>query len=966
MTDRSAAGRKLSFFKKAGAYFGLALVFSFTLLLLRIWTNYDQVRTQRAFDQYSEEITRRIGDRLHDYSMVMQGAGGMIAASDEVTREDWRSYHEYRQLTRLYPGVQSMGYARVIRPSELATQVQRVRAEGYPEYTVRPPGKREVYASTIYLEPFDLSTRWAFGYDMFSEPAWRTALERARDTGLASLSGAIPPDQQIYQDIRAGTGLLLCLPIYTKGMPLASVEERRAAVAGYIFFIFQINKLIEAIFPDLPPEVGFAIYDGARPSPEALLYTSGTVSDEAPMPMVSGRTTLDLHGRQWTLTFESTPVFESGLDRLTPVIILAFGLIVGLLAFLLLRAQEKTVERAQSMATEMTASLNASEKRYRLLLDNLPVGVALMGPGLGVLAYNKILSDWFPESDFTGAPHCYTVLKNPPGSEPCPGCPVELAFRDGQVHRGERETVTSLGARKLCTTAIPLPGPGGGVDGVLEMTEDITERKQNEEDRIARQTAEEANRAKSAFVANMSHEIRTPLNAILGFSQILARAPNLTAEEAEQVRTINRAGSHLLQLINDILDLSRIEAGRLTLDPTDFNLHDLLDDLEMMFRSRAVAKGLQFSMERTDTVPRAVRADEGKLRQVLFNLLGNAVKFTKSGGVAVRVRADALADGGGENNAVRLLVEVEDSGPGIPKEDLANIFDTFQQSEAGRESGGTGLGLAISWRLAEMMGGEIKVVSRVGQGSCFSFSVPVQPVEAALKETTENSQIVVGIEPGAGPLRILAVDDEEDNRALLRALLEPVGFAVREAVNGEEALDAFSQWSPHAVLMDMRMPVMDGYEASRRIKATSRGATTPVIALTASAFMDDVQKVMSAGVDAYLRKPFRSEELFAVLGKALGIAFVYEEEVGAPTSHHSAWSLTGADLATLPPGMVASMRSALEQGDMVGLKAIIAQVHPMDAELSVRLLKLVEQYNYEKLLRILDDVKNKNPDGGSL
>lgn len=306
MTDSSAAGRNLSFFNIAWQYLGLALVFSLTLLVLRIWTNFDQARTQAAFDQYSEEITRRISARLHDYSMILQGAGGMIAASDEVTREDWRSYHEYRQLTRLYPGVQSMGYARVVRPPELARHVQNVKAEGYPDYTVWPPGEREIYTSIVFLEPFDLSTRWAFGYDMFSEPVWRTAMERARDTGLASLSGAIPPDQQIYQDIRAGAGLLLCLPIYTKGMPLASVEERRTAVDGYVFVIFQINKLIGAIFPELPPELRFAIHDGARPSPEALLYTSSAVSDEASMPMFSGRTTLDLHGREWTLTFDST------------------------------------------------------------------------------------------------------------------------------------------------------------------------------------------------------------------------------------------------------------------------------------------------------------------------------------------------------------------------------------------------------------------------------------------------------------------------------------------------------------------------------------------------------------------------------------------------------------------------------------------------------------------------------------
>jgi len=339
----------------------------------------------------------------------------------------------------------------------------------------------------------------------------------------------------------------------------------------------------------------------------------------------------------------------------------------------------------------------------------------------------------------------------------------------------------------------------------------------------ARKQADAANLAKSEFLANMSHELRTPLNAILGFAQILEHDPLLTLQQAGHVRTITRSGVHLLKLINDILDMSKIEAGRTTLYETAFCLNDLLDDLEMMFRSRADAKGLQLLMERSEGVPSYVTADEGKLRQILVNLMGNAVKLTDAGGVTVRVRADSVEGKTVEGNeSMRLVVEVEDSGPGIPEKDVDRIFDAFQQSDSGVKAGGAGLGLAISRKFVEMMGGQLTVTSQVGKGSCFRFGVLVKSAEDVSELEQTVPRRVVGLAPGTGPFRILVVDDIPTNRALLQALLQPLGFEIVEASNGVEALEIFDQWSPHAVLMDMRMPVMDGYEATRRIKSKLR------------------------------------------------------------------------------------------------------------------------------------------------
>ena len=286
----------------------------------------------------------------------------------------------------------------------------------------------------------------------------------------------------------------------------------------------------------------------------------------------------------------------------------------------------------------------------------------------------------------------------------------------------------------------------------ISQIQDISERRQVESDRIARQAAEEANRAKSAFLSNMSHEIRTPLNAILGFAQILERDASLSPRQKGILRTIRRSGQHLLNLINDILDMSKIEAGRLELNPIDFCLHDLLDDVEMMFRSRAQAKGLQLLMERADDLPRYVDGDEAKLRQVLINLVGNAIKFTETGGVVVRVRVDAEPEGiDGKAITLRLVVEVEDSGPGIPADELDRIFEPFRQSAAGRDAGGTGLGLAVSRRLVELMGGRLTVKSQIGKGSCFRFDAMVKLAAGAPQEIGPEMRQMVGLEPGTGP-----------------------------------------------------------------------------------------------------------------------------------------------------------------------------------------------------------------------
>ncbi len=485
---------------------------------------------------------------------------------------------------------------------------------------------------------------------------------------------------------------------------------------------------------------------------------------------------------------------------------------------------------------------------------------------------------------------------------------------------------------------------------VTERTDEL--RRSNEELTHAIKQAEAANRAKSTFLANMSHELRTPLNAILGFSSMLGNDAAATPSQKEKLAIINRSGDHLLSMINDILDLSKIEAGRIELLEDNFDLMALLQEIGAMIQSRAGEKGLSFVLESEAVVFPYVSADTGKFRQILINLLGNAVKLTREGGLTLRAATEPLTE---TPEQCWIVVEVEDTGPGVDPDRQEDIFEPFSQEEGVSAQAGTGLGLSICKTFTEIMDGSIEVESELGRGALFRVRIPAGIFEAADVKAPEIKPSVIGLAPGQKTRRILIADDHPENRLLLKDLLEKAGFSILEAQNGKEALKAFEKEIPDFIWMDMRMPVMDGYEAVRQIRQRPGGDQLPIVAITASAFRSQRPKILAAGCDDMVFKPFREHEIFETMARFLGVEYVYAESVEAEATADDV-ELTAAMLAELPPELIKDLDNTTLIGKRESILEVIERIAELAPEAAQHLRMLVQNFEIERIRDLLAEL----------
>lgn len=507
-----------------------------------------------------------------------------------------------------------------------------------------------------------------------------------------------------------------------------------------------------------------------------------------------------------------------------------------------------------------------------------------------------------------------------------------------------------------------------GAEAVLTVMRDVTARKRAEAELeqyrsrleslvdertadlvLARNAAEAANKAKSIFLSNMSHELRTPLNAILGFSSLMMRDRSQGEEQRRTLEIIYHSGASLLDLINNVLEMSQIEAGRVQLDSVPFDLGSMLRDLGATMRLRAQAKGLNLSVVQLAAFPSHIRGDEARLRQVLTNLVGNAIKFTNQGGVTLRCGATFRP------GQPTLQIEVEDTGPGISEQDQQRLFQPFVQlGELAASNSGTGLGLAITREYVHLMGGSISVKSEIGRGALFRVELPLSeavPEDSAERAETEQAE-VIGLAPGQASCRILIAEDQPENQLLLGALIRRIGFESCVAQDGAQAIELFQSWQPQLIFMDRRMPVMDGLQATKAIRQLPGGRAVKIIAVTASVLAEERAEMMAAGMDDFVRKPYQASEIYARLGQHLGVRYNYAE-VLSQEAQAAVETVSVEALVALPATLRTELDLALHSLSSERIDAVLKMIEPFDAELHQSLRRRVDNFDYPAILAAL-------------
>jgi PAS domain S-box-containing protein len=869
----------------------------------------------RRFENRARATQERLAGAIKSYTDVTRALVSLFAAGDSpVTRLQFHRYVTALDLAANYPAIDAVSWTQAVRDADREAFEAQVRADrsldpkGYPDFAIRPPGRRPDYTVLTYIEPPGMMAE-RFGVDIGANPPVRAALDRARDSGGISASGSpllVPrPTPHLVLNMRA--------PVYRGGRTPATVAGRRAAYLGGVGVAFSVPALVQralggragdpvslTLFAAAP---GKAVQAPAVAPGDRLLYGDGAVrtraNDEAGtftavLPVAFG-------GGLWKAHFSAPKsALYLPLDRKLPLIALATGFAATLLVyslFLSLYWSRRTAIEQRTLLDTVLDNLDAfvfmKDRDRRFLYVNAKTALVLGQSAESIVGRldREVMPAAMADASWER----------------------ERAVFDGTRRASQVEVVLDGGPRQLWEVKVPVH-LDGDVGGVLCVATDVTELHQ------LKAAADAANQAKSDFLSNMSHEIRTPMNSIIGMTHLALKAA-FEPKLRDYLEKIWHSGQHLLGIINHILDFSKIEAGKLELEVVEFRLDALMRSLETQLGEAAAARGLHFEFDIAPELARPLRGDPLRLEQVLLNFVGNAVKFSQRGSVKVRARALRSS---GIDTLVRF--EVEDHGIGIDPAEVAQLFTPFHQADPSttRRYGGTGLGLVISKQLAELMGGEAGVESEPGRGSTFWFTArlgqggapgthPERPVRKAAPLPLASGQRLDGT-------TVLLVEDNVFSQQVGRELLENVGATVVVAANGSEALDLMRGRPFDCVLMDVQMPVMDGFEATRRIRADPALRDMVVIAMTANAGVEDQARCMAAGMDEFLTKPVAPEHLAATIARTIGHRRGYgragrQGADGAATAPGPSSGAAGRPVQSSPAAPVsASSNAAAEPG----------------------------------------------------
>ncbi len=1020
----------------------LLSVLAGTFFMWHIATQNITHTNQTQFTLRTERFKVALEQKIQAYRYVLNAFRTLFLQTDEVDMPHWQSYVNLLHYREYYPEIRTLGFTQRITSENRDAFLIHRRTDVLPNFTIHPEGERELYQPVTFADPFDERAKKSMGFDLWSEPIRRAAMEIARDTGQTAISRKITllHATEHHNNI---SGFLMFVPIYQKGASPETLEQRRNKLVGFVFSPFSMPQLLEDLRNEGDANISLEVYDGDKADANHLMYQDVTPNPDF-IPSFKKELTLNFGQHAWTLRFSTLPEYDQAFQNNVPQLILVGGTVVSLLLFILtlsLTHSRNTLLQKQSIEQ----ALLKSEERFDLAMRGandglwdwdvnsgkmycssrfnemlgLPVDQlfsirdwsALIHPDdvdkawkdmhaylerhcsyyrnlhrmrhrdgqyvwclsrgtavwdheghpqrvvgtytdvtqqkaveealrhseerfeLAMRGANDGLWDWNIATDHVYysprfkqilglAPEQrlslqdFSALINPEDRPLIQSCTRDY-FAKRLPHYEMRYRVQHQQGHLiwLLSRGIAVWNQTGKAVRMIGTVVDITHTKQVEEElRLSKEAAEHANQAKSTFLANMSHELRTPLNAILGYTQILAWDENLNEQQVEGINIIRRSGEYLLTLINDILDLSKIEAGRIDLSISAFNFNEFIQGVVDLFKMRAQQKNLAFLYEPLTPMPVGVEGDERRLRQVLINLLGNALKFTNEGGVALKISYEMPY----------MRFQIEDTGIGIAEADLNKIFLPFQQvGDQNYRAEGTGLGLSITQRLVTMMEGKLQVHSKLGQGSQFIVSLALPMAKMLLPSTPEQKPLIIGFE--GVPRKILLIDDKWENRSVLRNLLTQLGFETLEAEQGALGVEIARETLPDLIITDLVMPVMDGFEATRQLRKIPTLAQTPIIAASASVFDYHQQQSRDAGCDDFIPKPIRADILLELLQTHLKLEWKYATATTQQPAVQHANTQNGAEfIAVLNAEQIEKLRELSKLGD---IQAILEYTH---------------------------------------